>query len=231
MLPVPAGARPYRANANRPLSLKAFVQQFYMKTVWADEEGRDARRGFKTGEVEGWINTDGSEQIISIARFKTAQGARSMYEGMTAGYTDHPKPATLLNDAAVGGLGWVNPTLDSYGNARVEIAALVRDEVVIVVEYTAATPDTAAAKALMLKQYDKPATRYGHAVARALNSAGSLCTGMTRRRWPPGARSTWHSSHWATCTAPRESGARFPPPERRRFRCRGGSAVRHRSPG
>jgi hypothetical protein len=154
VLPLPAGARPYSANTNRSLSLKAFVQQFYVKTAWADEEGLDARRGFKTGEVEGWTNTDGSEQIISIARFKTAQGAKSMYEGMTTGYTQHPKPATQLKDAAVGGLGWVNPTLDSFGNARVEIAAEVRDEVVIVVEYTAATPDAAGAKALMLKQYD-----------------------------------------------------------------------------
>jgi hypothetical protein len=60
----------------------------------------------------------------------------------------------VLTDAADGGVGTVSPTLDHLGNAIAEIAAVTGDYVIDVHEYAAATPEPAAAKALLLKQYD-----------------------------------------------------------------------------
>ncbi len=43
---------------------------------------------------------------------------------------------------------------------------------------------------------------YSQTVARSANSAGSLCTGITHSRCPPGARSVWQPCQLDTSTAP-----------------------------
>lgn len=112
------------------------------------------RRGFVSGVIEGWNNPDGTQQVIVIFRFATANGAQSQFDGLTGRFRDQPAPATLLTDHADGGVGTVSPTLDSRGNAIAEIAACTGDYIIDVLEYSAATPDPAAATALLLKQYD-----------------------------------------------------------------------------
>jgi len=154
MLSIPAGARPWTTNTNARMSRVAFVHSFYIQSAWSDEAALYLRRGFVTGVDEGWFNADGSQQAIAIARFATAVGAESQYDDITASWTDDYKNVTMLSDTAVGGVGMSDPTLDSFGNAKVEFATVVGDEVIDVNEYTAATPDPAAARELLLKQYD-----------------------------------------------------------------------------
>ncbi len=50
---------------------------------------------------------------------------------------------------------WLAPTLDSAGDAYAEWGVVADDTMILAVEYTAATPDLAAAKALLLRQYDR----------------------------------------------------------------------------
>jgi len=155
LLPVPAGARPWTTNTNAQLGRVAFVHAFYVQKGWTSEAALYLRRGFVTGAAEGWINADGSQQSIAIIRFASAVGAESTYDDFTASWTDDYTNVTMLSDTAVtGAVGMSDPTLDTYGNARVEFAVVVGDEVIDVHEYTAATPDPAAARALLLKQYD-----------------------------------------------------------------------------
>ena len=60
----------------------------------------------------------------------------------------------MMSDPAVGATGYIDPTLDNLGNAKVEIAAHTGDYMIRVLEYTAATADPPAAKALIQQQYD-----------------------------------------------------------------------------
>lgn len=62
---------------------------------------------------------------------------------------------TKLTDPAVDGVGFSSPVLDSQGNAHVNFWATVGDTLIRVVEYAVATPDPAAAKALLQEQYDR----------------------------------------------------------------------------
>jgi hypothetical protein len=154
VLGVPAGATPWTSNTNALMSRASFVQVFYIKSAWSGEEGQYLRRGYMSGVKEGWINGDGSQQSITIARFATAAGAASAFDDLKASWKDQPKPVTLLTDPAIGAPGISNPTLDTLGNAKVEFAVTVGDYMIRVQEFTANTPDTADAKALLQKQYD-----------------------------------------------------------------------------
>jgi hypothetical protein len=156
ILPVPAGAQPWHTNAStdKLMYVDAFVRTFYIKSAWTEEESVLPRRGFVSGVIEGWDNPDGTQQAIAISCFATVNGAQSQFDGLAGRFRDQPAPATLLTDPADGGVGTVSPTLDSRGNAIAEIAARAGDYVVDVLEYSAAAPDPAAAKALLLKQYD-----------------------------------------------------------------------------
>jgi hypothetical protein len=153
ILAIPAGARPWTANVNKPLSLDAFVQIFYVKDAWTDEEGLYRQRGFVSGAIEGWINTDGTQQSIAIAKFATPQGAVSLFDGLTQTLRNKPTPATVITDAGDDGIGTVSPTLDADGNAIAEIAARTGDYVIDVHEFAAATPEPAAGEALLLRQF------------------------------------------------------------------------------
>lgn len=152
--PVPVGATPWKENTGTPMQLDAFVHRFYVQSSWSDEEGRFKQRGFVSGAIQGWINTDGSQQSISIMRFASSAGALSEFNDLTSSFRDKPKPATVVTDATDGAVGTVNPTPDSLGNALVDMTAHVGGYVIDVHEFTAGTADPAAAKGLLLKQYN-----------------------------------------------------------------------------
>jgi hypothetical protein len=59
-----------------------------------------------------------------------------------------------LIDPADGGTGWIDPDLNSEGYPTVRMGAHIGRDVIEVNEFTPATPEPAAAKALLLQQYD-----------------------------------------------------------------------------
>ncbi len=133
---------------------RRFVELAYSKSDWTAEKGEEARRGFVAAVQQGWDNADGSQQSITLVRFATPAGAMSAFDEVRSGWeTQHPD--SLLTDSATGAVGWSTPALDSQGNADAEWGVAVGDSMILVVEYTAATPDPAAAKALLLQQYDR----------------------------------------------------------------------------
>jgi hypothetical protein len=152
MLPIPSGATPWTSNTDTPMGLVSYIDTFYIASGQAQEKSLYTRRGFVSGEVQGWINVDGSQQRIAIARFATANGAISAFDDLTSTLDQKPAPWTMVSDAADGAVGAANPQPDSLGNDLVDITARVGDYLVDVHEYTAMTPDPAAAKALLLQQ-------------------------------------------------------------------------------
>jgi hypothetical protein len=152
-LPIPSGARAFSSNTSRPMGLDAFVRAFYIKSAWTAEEGQFHSRGFRSGALEGWINSDGSQQTIAIMHFATVNGAVSELDDLTGAWRQE-SPKSMLTDAAVRGTGWVDRKLDSLGNARVEIATRLGDTIIDVHEFTASAPDIPPAKALILSQFD-----------------------------------------------------------------------------
>jgi hypothetical protein len=153
VLPVPPGGTPWPANTNAPMSLISYVQSIYIKSVWTAEEAQYARRGFVSAVERGWDNADGTAQYIEVVRFATPIGATSAFDSQIADWKQ--QDMTRLTDPAIGGVGFSSPALDSQGNARVNFWATVGDTLIRVVEYAAATPDRAAAKALLQEQYDR----------------------------------------------------------------------------
>jgi len=136
------------------MGLDAFVDNFYESDAQASEKSLYARRGFVSGAVEGWFNTDGSQQSISIARFSNASGAADAFGDLSGSFDQYPAPSKEFTDSADGAVGYEDPTLDSMGNAFVAIAALVGDYMIDVHEFSPGTPDTTAAKALLLQQVE-----------------------------------------------------------------------------
>ncbi len=155
VLPVPAGATPWRANTNALMSRISYVQSAYIESVWPQEEALYARRGFVSAVEEGWTNADGSQQYIALVRFATPVGATSALDEQISDWKQSPDPMTMLADPATGAVGMSSPALDSQGDAHVNFFFAVGDTVIRVVEYSAATPDPAAAKVLVQEQYDR----------------------------------------------------------------------------
>lgn len=155
VLPVPAGATPWPPNLNGPMSLDSFVKSAYSKNAWTEEEALNVRRGFVSAVQQGWINADGSQQAIRLVRFATPAGAMSAFDDASSSFERGPKPATALTVPAIGAVGTSSPTLDTQGNASVEFTAVVGDIMILAAEGTAAAPDPAAAKVLLLQQYDR----------------------------------------------------------------------------
>jgi hypothetical protein len=153
VLPMPADAKPWDSNSNKPMGMVAFVKAYYVQSAWTKEEQLYTQRGFVSGTIQGWINADGSQQSIAIAKFKSSSGAVDLFDGLTGTLKDKPKPATGMTDSSDGGVGMVDPTVDSLGNANAEIMAHTGVYVIDVNQFNANTPDPAAAKALLLKQY------------------------------------------------------------------------------
>jgi hypothetical protein len=153
VLPMPAGAKPWDDNKSTPMGLDAFIKAFYVESAYTKEKGLYTQRGFVSGTIQGWINADGSQESIAIIKFKGSSGAISLFDGLTGTLKDTPKPAVTITDSADGGVGISDPTIDSLGNANAEIAAHTGVYVIDVHEFTASTPNPAAAKALLLRQY------------------------------------------------------------------------------
>jgi hypothetical protein len=137
------------------MSRISYIQSTYIKSAWTREEALYARRGFVSAVEQGWSNADGSQQYIALVRFATPVGARSALDEQISDWKRSPQPMTMLADPAIGAVGFSNPALDSQGNAHADFYAAVGDTVIRVVEYTAATPDPAAAKVLLQQQYDR----------------------------------------------------------------------------
>lgn len=154
-LPVPDGATPWHKNTNSLLSLTPFIQAWYAKNLWTGEHGVLTRRGYVSGVYEGWINPDDSQQSVIIIRFASVNGAVSEFDGRIAVLHDDGTASDKLADPTDGSEGMVITTLDSLGNARAELVTHVGDYVIDVCEYTAAQPDPTAARALMLRQYQR----------------------------------------------------------------------------
>jgi hypothetical protein len=150
---MPAGAKAWSDNSGKPMGLDAFVKAFYIASAYSKEKSLYTQRGFVSGTIQGWINADGSQQSIAIAKFKSSSGAVDLFDGLTGTLKDKPKPATGMTDSSDGGVGMVDPTVDSLGNANAEIMAHTGVYVIDVNQFNANTPDPAAAKALLLKQY------------------------------------------------------------------------------
>jgi hypothetical protein len=154
LLATPLSASPWTDNTNAPMALGAFIGKFYDPDSRAGEKSLYTQRGFESGAFEGWFNLDGSQQTIAIARFASASGAISAFDDLSNSLRENPAPSTAFTDAADGAVGSADPTLDSQGNAYIDVTAHVGDYLVDVHEFSAATPDTAAAKALLLKQVE-----------------------------------------------------------------------------
>lgn len=152
MLPIPSGATPWTSNTNAPMGLASYIGTFYIASSQAQEKSLYTRRGFVSGEIQGWINVDGSQQRIAIARFATANGAISAFDDLSTVLAGSSAPWTVISDPADSAVGAANPQPDSLGNDEVDIVARAGDFLVDVHEYTAASPDPAAAKALLLQQ-------------------------------------------------------------------------------
>jgi hypothetical protein len=152
LLAIPLSASPWTDNTNAPMGLDAFIGKFYDPDSQAGEKSLYRQRGFVSGAFEGWFNLDGSQQTIAIARFASASGAISAFDDLSNSLRENAAPSTAFTDAADGAVGSADPKLDSQGNAYIAITAHVGDYLVDVHEFSAATPDTAAAKALLLKQ-------------------------------------------------------------------------------
>jgi hypothetical protein len=152
LLAIPSGATPWTANTNASMGLVPFVDRFFNTASQEREKSLYARRGFVTGGYEGWINPDGSQQRIAVARFATANGAISAVDDLGSYLGQMPKPWTEIADPADQAVGAVNPQPDADGLALVDITARVGDYLVDVREFSISTPDPAAAKALLLEQ-------------------------------------------------------------------------------
>jgi len=150
---MPADAKPWHDNKSTPLGLDAFVEAFYVTSAWSTEKGLYKQRGFVSGTIQGWINADGSQESIAIAKFKGSSGAVSLFDGLTGTLKDSPAPAKAITDSSDGGVGVSHPTLDSDGDALAEIVAHTGVYVIDVHEWRASTPAPYTAKALLLKQY------------------------------------------------------------------------------
>jgi Zn-dependent protease with chaperone function len=153
ILPVPAGVTPWSTNRYNLMNLNSFVQGFYIQSAWTEEERLFARYGFVSGTQEGWNYPDDAGKSISIARFSSARGAMSEFGDLADYFRRASEPAAAQADLADGGVGMIYHTVDKLGNVTTEFAGRLGDYVISVDVYTR-KPDPAAAKTLLLQQYE-----------------------------------------------------------------------------
>lgn len=154
VLPLPAGAKPWKENTSAVLGLKDFVHSEYVQSAWSKETGLYTQRGFSGGTIQGWFDSDGSQERIAIARFSSDKGAVSLFDGLTATALKSSDTITKLTDPADGGLGVIDSTPDSDGDTYVDLFAHVNGYVIDAERWTAAKPDPAGTKALLRRQYE-----------------------------------------------------------------------------
>jgi len=154
LLPIPSSANAWTTNTDAPLGLDAFIKQLYNSGSQAGEKSMYTQRGFVSGAFEGWFNPDGSQQTIAIARFASATGAAYAFSDLSGSLQQNPAPYEEFTDTADGAVGSADPSVDAQGNTYTDVTANVGDYVVDVHEFSAKTPDTSAAKALLLEQVE-----------------------------------------------------------------------------
>jgi hypothetical protein len=117
---------------------------------------RGKREPAPLGDTSGSAGRDpvaGQRQRSDEPHLLRPIGATSAFDDQISDWKQ--QDMTKLTDPAVDGVGFSSPVLDSQGNAHVNFWATVGDTLIRVVEYAAATPDPAAAKALLQEQYDR----------------------------------------------------------------------------
>ena len=154
LLPIPSSANAWTTNTDAPMGLDAFIKQFYSSGSQAGEKSLYTQRGFVSGAFEGWFNPDGSQQTIAIARFASATGATYAFSDLSGSLQQNPAPYEEFTDTADGAVGSADPTVEAQGNTYTDVTAHVGDYLVDVHEFSAKTPDTSAAKALLLEQVE-----------------------------------------------------------------------------
>lgn len=153
VLRVPSGATPWKSDGDAPLGLGPFVRDFYTRSAWSQEKVLYGRRRFESGTIQGWVNADGSQQSIAVARFASVQGARSAFRDLADALTADPaKTEAKVTDPVDGAAGIADSQPDSLGNDKVDLAAPAGDCLVDVHEYTPGKPDPDAAAALLRQQ-------------------------------------------------------------------------------
>jgi hypothetical protein len=155
ILPLPPGSTPFPAyDTGRPVSRDAFIQASYDKNSWAYEESQIARSGFVSGAMEVWNTFYSSQEWIFIARFFSPIDASSWFDRHVYDFRPVLKSPAVVTDPADGGMGWIDPDLSAQGYAAVKVEAHIGSDVILVIELTPTKPDPAAAKSLLLRQYD-----------------------------------------------------------------------------
>ena len=134
------------------MSLVPYINTFFIASAQVHEKSMYTRRVFVSGGIEGWINLDGSQQRIAIARFATANGALSAFDDLSSFLSEKPAPWTVLSDSADGAVGIGRPATGRQWIRRGRYRRPSRDYLVDVREFTIGFPNSAAAKALLLQQ-------------------------------------------------------------------------------
>jgi hypothetical protein len=153
VIPLPAGAHEW-TDQSGVLDLTGFVHGFFASDAWTEEMSRGQRRGFVTAARRAWRTTDGSQADVFLVQFGSANGAQSLYDGLSSGWKDDTSKGSVFNDAADQAVGRTISTLDKLGNARTSLMTVRGNTVVYLSYFTAATPDQTSAQALFHSQLD-----------------------------------------------------------------------------
>jgi hypothetical protein len=104
--------------------------------------------------LEGWLNQDGTEQAIVLARFASPRGAQEAFADQGGFFLNQPKPDVQVFDSTLGAVGIAIPIEGKQIFASVQFVCHVGDFMIDAQEYTVKSPNPTAAKALLLRQYE-----------------------------------------------------------------------------
>jgi hypothetical protein len=152
LVAIPRGATPASGDNNAPMDLASFIGLAYPAAGQAAEKSVYAKRGFVTAVIEGWTNSDRTKQSIVLVRFATGSGATSEFNDFTDTLGQQPGPVTMIADPADQAVGSVNRQPNAQGYDLVIMVDRVGDDLIEVFENSTATPNPAAAEALLLDQ-------------------------------------------------------------------------------
>ena len=154
ILPSPADTRNWpTTRTGNPMDLEEFVQKFDSRNEWADGESWFARLRFVSAAKEGWYYPGNSQVAITIIQFSDASGASSEFDDLTSYNRRNSEPGSSLTDRADGGVGGVIPASKETRFVTTVIASHL-DRYVIEVQVFTGEPDPAAAKSMLLGQYN-----------------------------------------------------------------------------
>ena len=151
---IPQSSVDLDTNGN-PMDLGPYIEMVYSQyapDTWKSWEEWYAAHGFISGAGEMWSNADGSVAMIFVTRFSSTNSAKSLYDITVAHWS--AKQYKVMPDPVVGGAGVLETPSNQTAYAAAEFDSYVGDYQITVLEYTKSSPDSAAAEALLLKQYD-----------------------------------------------------------------------------